>query len=550
MNRTLRLALAQVNPCVGDVEGNLQRVLTARRAAAADRADLMLCSELVLAGYPPEDLVTHPAFIGRIHDAISAVAADTADEGPAVLVTAPWLDEGRLYNAIILAAEGRVAAVRYKHELPNYGVFDEKRLFASGPLPEPVNFRGVRLGLVVCEDMWYPRVTAHLAGRGVDLLLVPNGSPFEAGKVDVRLRLAQDRVRESGCPLVYVNQVGGQDEIVFDGGSFALNRDGRVVTRLPFWSESVVTLDWDIDRGDCATPCDGPVPDQLEMIYGAMVTGLRDYVNKNKFPGVVLGLSGGIDSALSVAVAVDALGPTRVRGVRLPSVYTSTDSQDDAQESAQRLGIRLDTVPIAPTVAAVRASLEPVFENRSPDVTEENLQARVRGLILMALSNKFGDMVLTTGNKSELSCGYATLYGDMCGGYSVLKDVYKTDVYRLSHWRNAHHPAGGLGPPGAVIPDRAITKAPSAELRPNQTDQDSLPPYEELDAILRKLVEEERTADEVVAAGHDRALVTRVQHLLFLAEYKRRQAPPGVKITSRSFGRDRRYPITNGFRDR
>jgi NAD+ synthase len=550
-NGTLAVALAQTNPWVGDVSGNLQRVLAARSTAASQGADIVLFTELVLSGYPPEDLVTHPAFVAQIKDAVLTLAAATSEEGPALLLTAPWLDEGRLYNTILLLCGGRVAAVRHKHELPNYGVFDEKRLFASGPLPEPVVFKGARLGLMICEDMWYPRVTAHLAAAGVDLLLVPNASPFEAGKFGVRLDLARQRVRESSCPLVYVNQVGGQDELVFDGASFAVDREGRVAALLPFWRESVTTVRWNLEDGRCESvlPAPAPVPSLQEQIYHAMVVGLRDYVNKNRFPGVVLGLSGGIDSALSAAVAVDALGSDRVRGVRLPSVYTSQDSQDDAEESARLLGIRLDTVPIGPTVDAVRQSLQPLFEGRPSDVTEENLQARIRGLILMAMSNKFGDMVLTTGNKSELSCGYATLYGDMCGGYSVLKDVYKTEVYRLAHWRNRNRPADGLGPEGPVVPARALTKAPSAELRPNQTDQDSLPPYDELDAVLNELVELQSPVNDVVAAGHDRSLVIRIQHLLFLAEYKRRQAPPGVKTTSRSFGRDRRYPITNRFRE-
>ncbi len=550
MPKSLALALAQLNPWVGDVEGNLRRVVEARQTAAAANADLLICPELVLAGYPPEDLVTHPAFIARIRAAVADLAAATSDAGPAVIVTAPWLDEGRLFNAVALLAEGRVEAVRYKHDLPNYGVFDEKRLFASGPLPEPVLFRGVRLGLMVCEDMWYPTVTAHLANAGADVLIVPNASPFEAGKIGVRLSLAQQRVKESGCPLVYVNQVGGQDELVFDGGSFVLDRSGTVAARLPFWRDTVESVHVDLDAPRTGHAGKTELPDNLEMIYQAMTVGLRDYVNKNRFPGVVLGLSGGIDSALSVAVAVDALGSDRVRGVRLPSVFTSGASQDDAADSAARLGVKLDTVAISPAVDALRGMLQPLFEGRPSDVTEENLQARVRGNVLMAMSNKFGDMVLTTGNKSELSCGYATLYGDMCGGYSVLKDVYKTDVYRLARWRNTHRPEGALGPDGGAIPERALTKAPSAELRPNQTDQDSLPPYDELDAVLNALVERAIPVDQVVAEGHDRELVLRIQRMLFLAEYKRRQAPPGVKITSRSFGRDRRYPITNAFRER
>jgi NAD+ synthase len=551
MTKTLALSLAQLNPWVGDIQGNLQRLREARQKAAAANADLVLCTELVLAGYPPEDLVAQPAFVARIREAVMTLAGETADGGPAILATAPWLEDGKLYNAALLLANGEVAAVRYKYDLPNYGVFDEKRYFTSGPLPQPIEFRGLRLGVMVCEDMWYPHVTAHLAAAGAEILLVPNASPFEGGKVDVRLALARERVKESGLPLVYVNQVGGQDELVFDGGSFVLDRDGEVVARLPFWREDMATLCWDPATGrfEGQPGVLTPVPSLQEQIYTAMVVGLRDYVNKNRFPGVVLGLSGGVDSALSVAVAVDALGADRVRGVRLPSIYTSDHSQDDATESAQLLGIRLDTVPISPAIATLESSLAPVFEGRQPDVTEENMQARVRGLILMALSNKFGYMVLTTGNKSELSCGYATLYGDMCGGYSVLKDVYKTEVYRLCDWRNAHRPVDALGPAGVVVPQRVLTKAPSAELRPNQTDQDSLPPYDVLDAILEELVERQTPIDDVVAAGYDRALVTRIQHLLFLAEYKRRQAPPGVKTTSRSFGRDRRYPITNRFRE-
>ena len=446
--------------------------------------------------------------------------------------------------------KGHITA-RFKSDLPNYGVFDEKRIFSAGPIPEPVNFRGTSIGMPICEDIWTPAVTAHLARAGAQLLLVPNGSPYETGKFSTRLELVKARARETNLPVVYVNQVGGQDELVFDGRSFVLNRSGELVASFEGWHETVGITTW--NKTDDGWICDpGPVEDlgeQIEDVYCALMLGLRDYVGKNGFPGIVLGLSGGIDSALSAAVAVDALGPDRVTGVRLPSPFTSQVSMEEAQHVADRLGIRLLTVPIAGVTEAAEHELAPAFEGRPRDVAEENLQARIRGLLLMALSNKFGWMLLTTGNKSEMSVGYATLYGDMCGGYSVLKDIYKTDVYRLSRWRNGRRPKGAAGPEGDVIPERTITRAPTAELRPNQTDQDSLPPYEQLDAILRGLIEEEQSVDALSATVAPRAVVSRVQQMLYTAEYKRRQAPPGVKVSHRSFGRDRRYPITNRFRE-
>ena len=546
---SLNIAIAQVNPTVGDVAGNLAVVRQARNEAAALGADLVVYPELVLVGYPPEDLVLRPALVEAAAQALDALEAESAD-GPALIVNLPWREGGCLHNAAALVAHGQ-RQLRLKHELPNYGVFDEKRVFAAGPLPQPVTFGDVRLGLPICEDVWFPTVAAHLKRLGADVLLVPNGSPFEVGKLHQRLALARERTGETGLPLVYVNQVGGQDELVFDGGSFVVNGDGTLARHLPLWRERVVLTRW--KRNDGVLHCEGGEdwnePPRLASVYSAMMLGLRDYVVKNRFPGVVLGMSGGIDSALTAAVAVDALGLERVRGVRLPSRFTSRESQDDAEESARLLGIRLDTVAIGSTVAAAEAALAEVFAGRPRDVTEENVQARVRGLLLMGLSNKFGEMLVTTGNKSEMSVGYATLYGDMCGGYSVLKDVYKTEVYALSRWRNENLPQGGLGPTGRVVPESSITKAPTAELRPNQTDQDSLPPYDVLDGILNGLVEEELSVDEIVAHGFPRETVRRVQHLLYMAEYKRRQAPPGVKITRKSFGRDRRYPITNGFRE-
>ncbi len=547
---TLTIAIAQVNPTVGAVAHNTTLVRKTRRDAAALGADLVVFPELVLVGYPPEDLVLRPALVDSAAAALAKLQQDSTDGGPGIVVTLPYRENGCLHNAVALVADGRVD-VRFKHELPNYGVFDEKRVFAPGPLPTPVTFRNVRIGLPICEDIWFPRVTEQLARQGAELMLVPNGSPFEVDKFARRVELSRERAGESNVPLAYVNQVGGQDELVFDGGSFVVNADGSLAQLLPFYTEALVTTTW--RPVDGVFRCDGETeltePSRLSTIYSAMMLGLRDYVNKNGFKGIVLGMSGGIDSALTAAVAVDALGGNRVRGVRLPSRFTSAASQDDADDSAKHLGMLLETIAIEEPVKALESTLSSTFAGRERDVTEENLQARTRGVLLMALSNKFGDLLVTTGNKSEMSVGYATLYGDMCGGYSVLKDVYKTEVYALSRWRNENRPVGAIGPEGRVIPESSITKAPTAELRPNQTDQDSLPPYDELDAILQGLIEEELSVPEIVARGFSHATVTRVQRMLYSAEYKRRQAPPGVKITRRSFGRDRRYPITNGFRE-
>ena len=546
----LSIAMAQINPVVGDVTGNLVLVRRTRDEAAALGADLVVYPELSLVGYPPEDLVLRPALRHAAAAALRDLERESTAGGPGVVVGLPWESEHGIHNAIALVANGRVD-LRFKRELPNYGVFDEKRVFVAGALPEPVSFRGVSLGLPICEDIWLKETCRHLADRGAGLLLVPNGSPFEVGKVDQRLELARARAGETGLPLMYVNQIGGQDELVFDGGSFVVNADGELAALAPFWRDALTVTPWTCDGG--AWRCDSRAAWRSETrpaaVYDAMVLGLRDYFRKNGFRGIVLGLSGGIDSALTAAVAVDAIGAERVRGVRLPSRFTSAASMEDAEESARLLGLRLDTLPIGAIVDAAEDILAPVFAGRARDVTEENLQARVRGLLLMGLSNKFGELLVTTGNKSEMSVGYATLYGDMCGGYSVLKDIYKTEVYVLARWRNEHVPDGVHGPRGRVVPESSLTKAPTAELRPNQTDQDSLPPYEELDAILNGLVEREASLDDLVAAGFDRNTVARVQRLLFSAEYKRRQAPPGVKITRKSFGRDRRYPLTNAFRE-
>ncbi len=548
MTDRLSIALAQINPTVGDVAGNADRIRHARAEAAG--ADLVVFPELVLSGYPPEDLVLKPAFQEACREACEALAAETDDGGPALLVGLPWREDGRLYNAVALLDGGRVTAVRHKVLLPNYGVFDEKRVFDMGEMPGPISFRDVRIGTPICEDIWQPSVVECLEENGAELLLVPNGSPFEATKDDIRLNIAVERVVESGLPLAYVNQAGGQDELVFDGASFVLGRDRALRAQLPAWIESVAVTSWERGRDgmDCIA---GPMAagrDALTDIYAAMMLGLRDYVNKNHFPGVVLGLSGGIDSALSAAVAVDALGAARVRCVMMPSSYTSRTSLDDAQEAAAALGAPYETISIQPAMGAFSQMLASAFEGRREDVTEENIQARARGLTLMALSNKFGHMVLSTGNKSEMSVGYATLYGDMCGGYNVLKDVYKTTVFALADWRNHNRPDGALGPTGRVVPQNIIDKPPSAELRPGQIDQDSLPPYDALDDILECLIEDERSVAETVARGHTIETVQRVWHMLDIAEYKRRQAPPGVKLTRRAFGRDRRYPIVNGYR--
>jgi len=545
-----RIALAQLNPVMGDIAGNLARARAARMRAAG--ADVILFSELFIVGYSPEDLVLKGALQADARAAVESLAKDTAGGGPAILMGTPWVEDGKLYNAVALLDGGKVVGVTRKCDLPNYGVFDEKRVFAAGPLPGPMVVRGVRLGVPICEDIWTQDVAAALADSGAQILCVPNGSPFEAGKEDVRLGLGRSRVRETGLPLVYLNQLGGQDEIVYDGASFVLNADGAIAVALPGWDERVMITDWQRDAADkwiCAPGEVFAVEDRSAQVYNAMMLGLRDYVNKNRFSGVVLGLSGGIDSAISAAVAVDALGADRVRCVMLPSRYTSRDSLEDADECARLLGVAYETVEIEGAVAALGETLAAPFAGTKADVTEENIQSRLRGVILMAISNKFGPMVLTTGNKSEMSVGYATLYGDMCGGYNVLKDIYKTEVFALSHWRNQNSPIGALGPQGRVIPERIITKPPTAELRENQTDQDSLPPYEVLDGILECLVEKEMAFEDIVARGFDPATVRRIEHLLYVSEYKRRQAPPGVKISPRNFGRDRRYPITNAFRN-
>ncbi|MBF9150570.1 NAD+ synthase [Novosphingobium jiangmenense] len=553
MADTLRITLAQLNQSVGDLAANVAAMLAVRESNPD--SDLIVYPELMLIGYPPEDLIMKPALIERAAAELEKLAKVTADGGPAMLVGSVFVRDGDLHNGVALLEGGRIAATRFKYELPNYGTFDEKRYFMPGPLPEPVLFKGAMLGLPICEDIWHPDVCRHLADLGAEIFICINGSPYEIDKDVLRIDgVAKRRAIDTGIPLAYLNRVGGQDEIVFDGASFVVGPEGALWVQMPDWEESVVTTVWTQtavgsgSRWRCEPGVDHELAEHPEDIYCAMVMALRDYVNKNRFPGVVLGLSGGIDSAICAAIAVDALGADRVWCVMLPSRYTSQESLEDAEGCADMLGVRLDTVPIAPAVDAFDVMLAPVFTGKQPDLPEENIQSRIRGVTLMALSNKFGPMLVTTGNKSEMSVGYATIYGDMNGGYNPLKDAYKTTVFAVSEWRNTRRPKIGLGPDGPVMPQRIITKPPSAELRPDQKDSDSLPPYDVLDAILQGLVENEKSVDQIVAEGHDRATVVRVERLLNLAEYKRRQAPPGVKLGARNYGRDRRYPITHGFR--
>jgi NAD+ synthase len=549
----LTIALAQMNQRVGDLQGNAQAMLAMRDAAAA--ADLIAFPELQLTGYPPEDLALMPEFVRRTMEAADRLVEATSKPGPAMLIPTIIGEGGATYNALVLAYEGKVIGRTLKRELPNYGTFDEKRIFTPGPMPEPVEFMGVKIGMPICEDIWQEPVCAHLAGAGAEFLLVANASPYELDKDEMRQAMVAARCALTGLPMIYLNRVGGQDELVFDGSSFVMHpgvmHPGRgakgveIVVQMPDWEESLLVTQW--ERGAqgwrCATRHLHALDPAPEDIYHAMMLGLSDYVGRNGFPGVILGLSGGIDSALSAAIAVDALGADKVRCVMMPSKYTSPESIEDARLCAELLGCRHDVISIEPAVDAL--------DDMIPDLAglaAENVQARLRMVTLMALSNAGGQMVLTTGNKSEMSVGYATLYGDMAGGYSVLKDAFKTNVFELSKWRNANKPGRALGPGGPVMPGRVITKPPTAELRPDQTDQDSLPPYEILDSILESLIDKEMSVSETaMATGIPIGLVASIERMVLGAEYKRRQAPPGVKIGARNFGRDRRYPISNFF---
>ncbi len=549
MTQNLTITLAQLNPTVGDIAGNSKKILEVYQKNKTT-SDLIVYTEMVVTGYPTDDLVLKPFFIDHVMKGVEALAKKVDGKGAALLISAPWRHEGKVYNAALLIHDGKIIATRFKHNLPNYGVFDEVRVFTAGELPLPVDFKWTKLGVLTCEDMWFPEVTANLKKNGAEILVIPNGSPYEVDKTHIRLDHARKRVKESDLPLIYVNQIGGQDELVFDGASFVLDHTGKILTQLPSHEEYATTTLWEKNGHWICKSFEAPVTlyTGLEAIYQTLILGLRDYVNKNGFPGVLLGMSGGIDSAITAAIAVDALGAERVKTFMMPSPYTSQESLEDAADCSKLLGIQHGSVSIEPAMKAFDVMLKEAA-NQNTGITAENIQARTRGMLLMAMSNATGYMVLSTGNKSEMSVGYATLYGDMCGGYNVLKDVYKMTVFELCKWRNQYHPHGAKGPAGRVIPERIITKPPSAELRPDQKDEDSLPPYPVLDDILHCMVEQEMNFDDIVAKGHAPAIVNRVWKLLDRAEYKRRQACPGVKISRKAFGRDRRYPIVNKFTD-
>ena len=550
MSARFRLTLAQLNPTVGDLAGNARRAAAAWAEAKAAGADMIAFPEMFLTGYQVQDLVLKHAFTADAMMAVERLAADCAD-GPVIGIGAPFAEGERLYNAYHILEGGRVAARILKHHLPNDDVFDEVRVYDTGPITGPYRVGPLRIGTPICEDAWFEDVAEALAESGAQILLVPNGSPYHRGKQDIRQPLMVARAVETGLPVVYLNLTGGQDDQVFDGASFVLNPGGRLALQMPFVDASLAHVDftetedgWRAEDGAKAA-----LPDDWEADYRVMVTALGDYLAKSGFRRVLLGLSGGVDSALVATIAADALGPENVRCVMLPSEFTSAHSLEDAAAVAARLGCRLDTVPISGPFAAVKAALASLFEGRPEDLTEENMQSRLRGLTLMALSNKFGEMLLTTGNKSEVAVGYATIYGDMAGGYNPIKDLYKTRVFETCRWRNAHHRPWMKGPAGEVIPPRVIDKPPSAELREDQKDEDSLPPYPVLDAILEMLVDGDRSVAEIVAAGFDRETVRRVEQLLYTSEWKRFQSAPGARLTGRAFWLDRRYPLVNRWRD-
>ena len=550
MTDHFRLTMAQLNPTVGDLSGNAAKARAVWQAAREAGSDMVALPEMFIAGYQTQDLVMKPAFYRDAMAQVEALALACAD-GPIIGIGGPFFDAGRLYNAYHILKGGRVIARTLKHELPNYNVFDELRHFTSGPIQGPFDAGPLRIGTPICEDAWFPDVSEAMAESGAEMLLVANGSPYFREKFGIRMNQMVARVTENALPLVYLNMVGGQDDQVFDGGSFVLNRGGHLAVQLPVFEEAVAHVDFRIGpQGWEAVPGDRAVaPASIEQDYHAMVLSLRDYLGKTGFKKVLLGLSGGIDSAIVATIAADALGPANVRCVMLPSEYTSTDSLADASAVAANLGVHLDTVSIAGPRAAVSDALADLFAGRSPDLTEENIQSRLRGLLLMAQSNKFGEMLLTTGNKSEVAVGYATIYGDMSGGYNPIKDLYKTRVFATCRWRNENHRGWMAGPPGMVIPTRVIDKPPSAELREGQRDDDSLPPYDILDGILEMLVDGDASVADCVAAGYDRTTVKKVEHLVYISEYKRFQSAPGTRLTRRAFWLDRRYPIANRWRD-
>jgi len=545
-----RITLGQLNPTVGDIPGNAAKARAAWDEGKAAGADLVALPEMFIAGYNAQDLVSKPAFHAAAMAAVEALAAECAD-GPALAIGCPWAEGAELFNAYLICKGGRIASRVLKHHLPNETVFDEVRIFDAGPLGGPYSVGNTRVGSPVCEDAWHPDVAETLQETGAEFLLVPNGSPYYRNKFETRLNHMVARVVETGLPVIYLNMVGGQDDQVFDGGSFALNPGGELAMLQPVFDETVTQLDlergpegWRVVPGEMAHH-----PDAWEQDYRVMVTSLRDYCEKTGFSKVLLGMSGGVDSALVATIAADALGPDNVRCVMLPSEYTSGDSLEDAEACAKALGCHYDYVPIAETRAAVTSTLAPLFAGMEEGLTEENIQSRIRGLLLMALSNKFGEMLLTTGNKSEVAVGYATIYGDMAGGYNPIKDLYKTRVFETCRWRNANHRDWMMGAAGEVIPDRIITKPPSAELREDQKDSDSLPDYPDLDALLDILVDQDGSIADCVAAGFEAETACKIERLIYLSEYKRFQSAPGARLTKRAFWLDRRYPVVNRWRD-
>lgn len=548
MTKPVLIALAQMNAHLGKVNANVSRLAEARAKSALQGAEIIVTPEMFLSGYPCDDLVLRNDFMADVAAGIDQLTELTSDGGPAIVVGAPAAIDGAIYNSVFVLDGGKQLARFDKVNLPNYGVFDDKRNFTAGQMPGPAMLRGLKIGFPICEDIWEPNVAECLEESGADLIIAINASPFDISKPERRMSTIVARTVETGLPVAYVNMVGGQDELVYDGSSFAINAGGKLACHLPSFSESIVVISAQKTAGMVTLTGQITPPDSdLTALYRGLCLGLRDYVHKNGFPGVLLGLSGGIDSALVAALAVDALGADAVHAVMMPSAFTSQESLDDAAEMAAALGIRLDTIAITPAVDALGTMLADQFAGTAPNVAEENIQSRLRGLILMGISNKHGAMVLATGNKSEYAAGYSTLYGDMCGGYAPLKDVWKVDVFRLCEWRNRHLPRGAAGPEGVVIPQAIIDKPPSAELRPDQKDTDSLPPYDQLDAIMAALCEEMADIETIVARGYNRDDVTQASQLLFRAEYKRFQAAPGPKMTPVAFGRDRRLPLTSGF---
>ena len=546
---SIKIYLCQLNFHVGNLKNNLDKILSAREEVRKKGGDLCIFSELSITGYPPEDLVLRKSFIESAQKVVDKLVKISEDDGPSIIIGYPRLNNNKLMNSAALISDGKISIID-KFHLPNYGVFDEQRVFNKYRMPGPILYKGIKIGLMICEDMWYPDVAESLQESGAELLIVINGSPFDQNKEDERLSVAVARVVETNLPLIYVNQIGGQDELVFDGGSFALDSRAKLKLQSSAWKEEINHIEITNNNNgllDLSHSVVNKISVGLESKYSAMVLGLRDYVNKNKFKGVILGLSGGIDSALAVAIAVDALGKDKVRGIRMPSKYSSEGSLKDAEESGRLLNIKVDTINIEEINKSYLSDLKNLFVDLDKDTTEENIQSRIRGVLLMAISNKFGDMLISTGNKSEISVGYTTIYGDMNGGFCALKDAYKTDVYNLSKWRNDNYIDLFLGPRGLAIPSNSISKEPSAELDFDQKDQDSLPDYKTLDEILIKIIEEEASLESIISSGHDSEIVHRVYRLLLLSEYKRRQSAPGVKLTARSFGKERRYPITNAF---